>query len=274
MLEPNSEGASTVRPCRVALVTTVPATLGFFRGQPAWLRGRGYETHAISSPGPELDAFARTEGVTAHPVPMSRQSTPLHDLVATLRMVGLFARLRPTIVHASTLKAGLLSMIAAWLTRRPVRIFHLHGLPHEARRGTQREILRRSAQLASWLATDVICVGPSVREVAIQDGIVPRPKTAVLANGSANGVDTEGRFNPARFGPDPRRAARERLGLPLDALIVGYVGRFAVIKGISDLAAAWERVRITHPNAHLLLVGGAGREFPDSPGRPGCPSRG
>ena len=249
-------------PERVALVTTVPATLVFFRGQPATLREHGYEVHAIASPGAELDDFAAAEGIAANPIPMSRQTTPVHDVVALGRFIALFAQLRPAIVHASTLKCGLLSMVAARLTRRPVRIFHLHGLPHETRTGFRREIIRRSTQVACRLATDVICVGPSVREVAVREKIVPRSKTVVLANGSANGVDTAGRFNPDRFGPNPRATARERLSLPAGALIVGYVGRLAVDKGIGDLAAAWRNLREDYPTAHLLIVGERDPSFP------------
>ena len=249
-------------PERVALVTTVPATLVFFQGQPTALRERGYEVHAIASPGSELDDFAAAEGIAAHPIPMSRLTTPFHDVVAFGRFVALFGRLRPAIVHASTLKCGLLSMFAARLTRRPVRIFHLHGLPHESRTGIRRAIIRRATQLTCLLANEVICVGPSVREVAIREGIVPRSKTVVLANGSANGVDTAGRFDPDRFGPNPRATARDRLGLPIDAPIVGYVGRLAVDKGISDLATAWRRLRATYPTAHLLIVGAVDPSFP------------
>lgn len=254
------------RPVRVALITTVPTSLAFFRGQPGWLRQRGYEVHAVASPGPELSAFAESESVPAHPVPMTRQITPPRDVVALARLVWTFARLRPTIVHASTPKGGLLGMLAGRLTGRPIRVFHLHGLPHQTRTGLRRTLLQRSTQVACRLADTVICVGPSVRDEAVREGLVRRERTVILANGSANGVDADERFNPARLGPDPKATARERLGLARGELIVGFVGRLAHDKGVDDLLGAWQIVREAVPDARLVMVG------PDEPEDPPAPA--
>ncbi len=253
------------QPCRIALITTVPMSLAFFRGQPSSLRDHGYEVHAVTAPGPELEAFAAAEGIPAHGIPMTRQITPLRDLVALARLTVLLARLRPAIVHASTPKGGLLGMVAARLTRRPVRIFHLHGMPHQTRTGLRRALLMGTTRIACTLADEVICVGPSLRDEAVREGICDREKAVVLVNGSANGVDAAGQFNPDRFGPAPRMTTRRQLGLPVDALIVGFIGRLAHDKGIDDLAAAWRLLRMRFPTAHLLLVG---PEEPDDPASP------
>ena len=54
-----------------------------------------------------------------------------------------------------------------------------------------------------------------------------------------NGVDT-GRFAPA--GARGRQAARLALGLPLDSVIVLFLGRLVARKGVLDLVAAWRAV--------------------------------
>ena len=262
--EPGLAG-SRGRRARVALVTTIPASLGFFGGQPAAFREHGYDVHAVASPGPELAIFAEREGVRAWPVTMTRQITPPRDLVALARLVTTFARMRPDIVHASTPKGGLLGMLAARLTFRPVRIFHIHGLPHETRTGVSRALLVGSTRVAAALADRVICVGPSVRDAAVGDGIVRRDKTVVLAHGSANGVDALGRFDPDRLGPDPRRAGREQLGLDPAGRIVGFVGRLAHDKGLDDLVGAWRTLRETDPDLRLLIVGPAEPDDPLAP---------
>jgi len=63
------------------------------------------------------------------------------------------------------------------------------------------------------------------------------------------GVDVE------RFTPDTSsgRAVRRRIGWPEDALVVGYLGRFTVEKGIHDLCDALDRLRSPW---HGLFVGG------------------
>jgi glycosyltransferase involved in cell wall biosynthesis len=65
------------------------------------------------------------------------------------------------------------------------------------------------------------------------------------------GVDLE------RFHPGDRRAARLRLGLPLDRPILLTVRRLVPRMGLEALLEAWARVRLAHPRA-LLLIGGKG----------------
>jgi len=64
---------------------------------------------------------------------------------------------------------------------------------------------------------------------------------------------------PSRFteqGLLLRRSLRERLGVPLDRRVLLYVGRFIPRKGIDVLLDAFRRVRRTHPNTELWIVGG------------------
>lgn len=49
------------------------------------------------------------------------------------------------------------------------------------------------------------------------------------------------------------------LGLPEDAIAIGYVGAFEVRKGILDFAAAWQRIARAVPNAHAVIAGAGAR---------------
>lgn len=68
-----------------------------------------------------------------------------------------------------------------------------------------------------------------------------------------NGVDCQ-RFRPAESDGE-RAELRARLGLPLDAEIVIYVGSIVARKGVDVLATAWHAIARERPQAHLLLVG-------------------
>ncbi len=61
------------------------------------------------------------------------------------------------------------------------------------------------------------------------------------------GVDTR------KFSPGDRRAARERLGLPTDAFIVGYHGRVAHEKNLLTLLRGFRRLRVA--KKQLVIVG-------------------
>jgi len=238
---------------RLVHVTTVPDSLLFLDGQPRYLRARGFEVVAVSSPGAALERFQRAEEVACHTVAMARAITPWRDLVALLRLTLLLRRLRPDIVDAHTPKGGLLGMLAATLARVPVRIYHLHGLRFLTAEGSQRRLLRLTEGIAAGLATRVLCVSRSLAEVAGAESIAPRGKLEVLLGGSINGVDAAGRFR--RPTPHEVTAARAALGLPAGARVIGFVGRLVREKGIVELASAWRRLREAMPDLWLALVG-------------------
>jgi len=236
-------------------ITTVPDMLPFFTGQVGYVKDRGYEIEAIASPGKDLDRFAAEEKIRAHAVPMTRQITPLRDLLALERLWFRLRQLKPQIVHAHTPKGGLLGMIAAWLNGVPVRIYHVHGLPLMTATGWKRALLKWTERVSCALAHDVLCDSRSVREVVVAEGLCRMPKIRVLLRGSVNGVDASVAFNPARVGAHVRANIRAAYGIPPDAVVVGFVGRLVRDKGLAELAAAWTMLRDEFPKLHLLIIG-------------------
>lgn len=245
----------------VVHVTTVPLSLHtFLTGQARFIHELGFSVHAVSSGGPDLVRFARQEGVPVHVVEMTRRISPLRDLVALVRLWRAFRRIGPTIVHAHSPKGGLLGMLAAVLARVPVRIYHIRGLPHATAGGLRRIVLVASERVSSALAHRVLAVSPSMKQIAVRDAICPAEKIWIPLGGSGNGVDATGRFRPA--GAAARARVRAELGIPPEALVIGFVGRIGRDKGIVDLADAWTQLRGDSPRLHLLLVGGEEGEDP------------
>jgi glycosyltransferase involved in cell wall biosynthesis len=238
----------------VVHVTTVPISLRVhLSGQGRYMRTRGFEVHAITSPGPEADEFSRREGVEVGAVPMRRAITPAADLVALWKLWRALRRLHPDIVHSHTPKGGLLGMMAATVSGAPVRIYHLRGLPFITASGLRRQVLRASERVSCLLAHRVLAVSESMRSIAVEEGLCPPEKIKVLVGGSGNGVDAEGRFRPRSEAT--RLAARRERDLPSDARVIGFVGRLGPEKGSAELLAAWKALREREPRLHLLLVG-------------------
>ena len=200
-----------------------------------------------------------------HAVAMRRAISPIHDLGAIAGLAGVIRRLKPDIVHAHTPKGGLLGMAAAALARVPVRIYHLHCLPMVTSTGVRRALLRAADRVSCRLATRVLCVSTSIRELAIAEGLVDSGRIEVLGHGSINGVDAEGRFRPGPESDAARTAERARWGIPDDALVIGFVGRVVRDKGLAELAVAWKGLREQIPAAHLLIVGPVESEDPLPP---------
>jgi glycosyltransferase involved in cell wall biosynthesis len=236
-------------------VINAPFALHFVAGQVGFMSERRFAISVITSPGEQLDAFGRREGVEVYGLEMPRRITPLRDIATLWRMYLRFKRIRPVIVHAHTPKGGLLGMICAWLARVPVRIYHIRALPFVTATGPQRVLLRSTERVACALAHQVLCVSHSLREVVVEEGICSAAKIQVLLGGSGNGVDAAGRFDPARW-TRSHDEVRDRYAIPRDAVVIGFIGRLVRDKGVVQLVEAWKVLREEHPELHLLVVGG------------------
>ncbi|HEY4760278.1 MAG TPA: glycosyltransferase, partial [Thermoguttaceae bacterium] len=123
---------------KLVYVTTIPTTLGFFRGHISYLKARGMEVHVVSSPGDVLEQFGADLQVPIHPVSMTRSISPIHDLCSAWRLFKVLRDLKPHILHAVTPKAGLLGPLVAGLTGVPIVVSSLFGLPQMTKTGPLR----------------------------------------------------------------------------------------------------------------------------------------
>jgi glycosyltransferase involved in cell wall biosynthesis len=246
-------------------ITTVPDSLYFLTNQVGYMKSREFEVQALSSPGELLDRFAAQENITVHAIEMPRRITPIQDIRAIVRLWQCIRQIQPQIVHAHTPKGGLLGTIAAFLARVPVRVYHIHGLPLMTAKGYKRLLLGWSEKLSCLLANQVFCVSHSIREVVVSQKLCPATKVKVLLRGSINGVDAVNRFNKANVSETNRQELCSQYGIPLDALVVGFVGRIVRDKGIAELVSAWKTLCKEFPKLHLLMVGEFEPQDPVSP---------
>lgn len=244
-------------------VTTVPQTLLFLVPHFRVLRARGVTVGAIAAPGDILDRLAAGEHVHIHPVPMTRQITPIADLIALVRLMVVFRRVRPDIVHAHTPKGGLLAMLAARLMGVPVCIYHIHGLPLETATGWRRWLLACTERVACLCAHQILCVSDSVRDVVVREKLVHPARIKVLLSGSISGIDALSRFCPELVSPDERSNVRRQWGIGPTDPVIGFVGRLVRDKGVLQLAESWRTLRAEIQQLHLLIVGDAESHDPE-----------
>src|ERR1700692_1627440 len=105
---------------RPLTAVTSPRACSFYSGgMLRHLRNAGMESVLVSSPGTYLTEVSAKGEVSGVPVPMESQIAPIQDLVSLWKLYRTVRLVRPTIVDASTPKAGLLAGVAAWLARVP-----------------------------------------------------------------------------------------------------------------------------------------------------------
>lgn len=232
------------------ITTTIPTTLSFFKGNLRYL-SEWFEVCAISSKLEELQQIGKREGVRTHCIPMERPIALFKDFICLFKFISFFLKERPYVVHGNTPKASMLSMVAAWITRRPVRIYMCHGLRYQGTQGKMRKLLMWMEKLTCACATEVICVSNGVRETFAADGICPLTKSVVLGAGSATGIDLE-YFNPSLVNDT---AMRRELGIAPEDFVFIFVGRIVTDKGLNELVAAFERLSKEYSHIQLVVVG-------------------
>lgn len=240
---------------RLLFVVTHPMTARILmRGQLSYLKSRGFEVGVAASPGMQLLEVAAGEGVKVFSVPMRREINPFRDVFALIGLFRAMIRFKPLIVNASTPKGGLLGLLAAKASAVPARIYTLRGLRAETCEGTTLRLLIATEKLAASCAHRVVCVSESLRREYTNRNLAHREKTCVLGAGSSNGIDLR-RFPMASAGAHSASEARKKLGIPENAPVVGFVGRFTRDKGIVSLMKAFIHTARRFPDAHLLLLG-------------------
>jgi glycosyltransferase involved in cell wall biosynthesis len=234
----------------ICIVVATPLTVQFFLREP--IRALGSRYRVCVAVNTSLEAMpVLPAGVEVIHVPIEREPSPRRDLRALTGLIRLFRSRRFDAVHSITPKAGLLSTMAGFLARVPVRVHTFTGQVWATRAGSARRLLKAADQVTSLLATHILVDGRHQREFLLQECVVSSAKSRVLADGSISGVDT------ARFSPSPstRDRVRRRLGIAQDGILFLFLGRLKVDKGILDLANAFASMSTTRPNAWLLIVG-------------------
>ena len=228
---------------KIIRAVTVPMSLCFCREIMIKMRTMGYEMVAVTSPGPELDRLRNEDGFHCIEVKMERHISIMNDLKSLWSMIRVFRKERPFLVHSMTPKAGMICMLAAWITRVPRRVHTFTGLVWPTATGLKRKILMMTDWLTCACATHVIPEGQGVLDDLRNGGITHKPMK-VLGYGNVMGVDME-RFNPTRF-----MALKDA-----ETFTFVFVGRIVGDKGINELVEAFARLHGKHKNIRLVLVG-------------------
>lgn len=223
---------------KIIRVTTVADSICFYSDLIPALQ-KDYEVVGVSSPGKELDELSE-KGIRTIEVAMERRISVVSDIKSLWKMYKVLRKESPYIVHSITPKAGLITMIASWLCRVPVRIHTFTGLVWPTAKGIQRRILMATDWLTCACATHVIPEGEGVKADLLNHHITSKP-IKVLGYGNVRGVDME------YFKPEPRNTE--------DVFTFVFIGRIVKDKGINELVAAFKRVNEKHKHVRLVLVG-------------------
>lgn len=229
-------------------VTVGASAVGMLRGQLAWLQERGWDVTLVTTPDEKAKIAAEREDVTLEGVQMSRNISLKADIRALLGWIRVLRNLRPDAVSVGTPKAGLLGILAAWVTRVPRRVYVVRGLRLEGASSRLVPLLWVMERLTTALATDVVPVSRSLGAELVRRRLTDPRKTWLVGDGSSNGVDA------LSIGEKVRKADPEKLRSALNLgskFVVGFIGRVRSDKGIETL---FEALRHLGPDADVETV--------------------
>jgi glycosyltransferase involved in cell wall biosynthesis len=237
---------------KICLVTTTMYPVEVFLLDQIRQMSKEYAVTVVTNTD-ELDFFEK-RGMDAKIIraPIERKIHLLKDVKALLRLVRIFRAEHFDVVHSVTPKAGLLSTVAGFVTRIPIRIHTFTGLVWDTQFGMKLLILKAADKATATFATHILADSFTQRDVLIRKGVVSAEKSGVLANGSLSGVDTE-RFQP---NVDSRAKIRRLHGIPDDALVFLFMARLTRDKGSLVMAEGFAKYNVPgDPISHLIVAG-------------------
>lgn len=192
---------------------------------------------------------AQAAGIDLEILPeLVRQVSPAADLLALVKLARSMRRGRYAIVHTHSSKAGILGRIAARLAGVPIIVHTVHGwsFHDHMSRGVRRTYIALE-RLCARITSALIVVAQKDIEKGLQAGIGYPGQYRLIR--SAIPLDE---FDPAQA---CRESVRRSLGLPLEAPVLGNVGRFSAQKAPLEWVRVAGQVGRSRPDCRFLLVG-------------------
>ena len=236
---------------KLIIITTVPMSLAtLVKGQAKYLSSY-FDVKLVTSFSEKNQEISKDEGVELKSIDMTRQITIIKDLKALIELYKYFKNQKPDIVYTFTPKAGLLGMMASFLSRVPVRIHNVVGMPLMEATGKKFILLKFIERLTYLFSTNLFCNSFGLKKFINEN--LTKKYVKVIAQGSINGVDTEFFKNTKTL--DEKELIRDKFKIDKKDFVITFVGRIVKDKGINELIEAFINLSKKYNNLKLLLVG-------------------
>jgi len=219
----------------------------------ALLDKQRYDVAVLSGPqtGPEgsLQEEVRARGVPLTILPeLVREVSPLKDALALWKLYRFIKSGNYDIIHTHSSKAGILGRWAAYLAGVPVIVHTVHGWGHHDR---QHPLVRwyfiQLERITAHITDTLIVVSPRNTEKGLRDGI-GHPGLYVTIR---SGIELDRFLEPGVSTEE----ARQSLGLPAEAPVVGTVTRLSPQKAPLDFVRLAAQVAEELPETRFVVVG-------------------
>lgn len=209
-----------------------------------------YDPYVLCPEEGELYQLLVAEGATCNPTPpvqarftwrIGEMFKALFSLCkAVVEVRRRLDRLDPDLVHANTLRAGIVASVAAIGSRRTV-IWHIHDI-------VPRHPFSVMIRLFAWMSRRTRILAVSNAAAKAFCGPLPfKGRVRVLHNG----IDLDA--FPCKQSESV--GFREKFGIPEDAFLICAIGQICARKGLLELLDAFEQIHGAVPQMHVAIAG-------------------
>lgn len=218
-----------------------------------FLQSLNVEVHVLTRRYDGLASFDLIDGVPVYRLPIPGPK-PIAALSFVLSALPIIKKIKPHVIHAhEMLSPTTTAIVIKQLFDIPIVVKVLRGgvLGDLAKLKRKPFGRQRIASSKRWVDT-FIAISREIDDELEQVG-VSREQRAFIPNG----VDME-RFTPLSH--SSKKILRAELGMPTEGTITLYTGRLSPEKRINNLVSLWPTVRVSHPDAQLLILGEGSEE--------------
>lgn len=238
---------------KVIRVSAVALSLKILlKGQLRFLNEK-FDVIGLASPDGILDSLPASEGIKVIGIKIVRKISIISDILSLFKLILCFLKEKPTIVHSITPKAGLLTMVAGYISRVPIRIHTFTGLIFPTEKGFKKLLLMNMDRVTCFCATDIVPEGEGVKRDLIKNKITLK-EISVLGNGNVNGIDTNF-YSREAVNKSLIIELRNKLLIDDDDIVFSYVGRIVRDKGVHELIEAFTKLNKRYLKSKLIIVG-------------------
>lgn len=177
-----------------------------------------------------------------------RELNPYKDLLAFLKLFFVLRRNQYSVIHTHSSKAGILGRLAAKLAGTPIIIHTIHGWSfHDYMPNWRKHLFIALERIAARFTHRLIVVTQKDIQKGLQHGIGSPDQYQLIRSAIPleEFIDT----------PPSRNSLRQELGIPLEAPVIGTVGRLSPQKNPFDWLAIAAQIAAQEPNCFFLMVG-------------------
>jgi len=244
---------------KIVRITTVPISLKvLLKGQLNFMQQNGFKVIAISANGAEIEELKLQENCEHITIPLTRSINPFVDFICIIKLFFLFRKIKPSIVHSHTPKAGFVAMLAAYFARVPIRLHTIAGLPWSIERGFKKKVLKLVEKLTVFASSKVFVNSKNLLFYLKSENI-KGSKINLLGSGTSNGIDTNYFSNSIEVKQNVEHLLIDNHINP-NSFVWLFVGRVVKDKGIQELIEAFVKIQEKFPDDLLWIVG---NEEPD-----------